>query len=136
VKVADGLDVPPPLDVGGCNDRLVATELAKSVAVITAVELAVIVPAVAVKLPEVAPAATVSDAGTVAWAVLEVSVTVAPPGGAAALKVTVQVLEAFDPRVPGAHCSDDTVAACGGGLEVLLLAAVWTWNALIASSQE
>ena len=43
MKAADGLDMPPPLDAGGCNDRLVATELARSVAVITAVELAVMV---------------------------------------------------------------------------------------------
>jgi hypothetical protein len=90
VKTADGLDVPPPLDAGGCNDRLVATELARSVAVITAVELAVIVPALAVKLPEVAPAATVIDAGTVSAAALLNSETVALPAGATVLSETVQ----------------------------------------------
>ena len=49
-----------------------------------------IVPAVAVKLAEVAPAATVADAGTVRAAALLDSVTVMPPDPAACDSVTVQ----------------------------------------------
>jgi hypothetical protein len=35
-------------------------------------------------------------------------VTAAPPAGAAAVRVTVHVLVAFDPRLEGAQVSDDT----------------------------
>ena len=44
----------------------------------------------AVKPAEVPPAATVTDAGTVRFVLLEESATAAPPEGAAALRDTVQ----------------------------------------------
>ena len=62
---------------------------------------------VALKVAEVAPAATVTDAGTVSTALVLVSVTTAPPAGATLVKVTVQVLEALGPRLAG-QANDDT----------------------------
>jgi hypothetical protein len=62
------------------------------VAVIVAVVAAVTVLVVIVNVPVVAFAATVTDAGTEADAVLLDSVTTAPPAGAAAARVTVPVL--------------------------------------------
>jgi hypothetical protein len=56
-----------------------------------AVWLDVIVPAVAVKVPVVAPAATVTEAGAVKSPLLLETETEAPPDGAAADRVTVQV---------------------------------------------
>ena len=56
----------------------------------------------------VADAGTVTDAGTVKVAFVFVSVTTAPPVGAACVKVTVQVLDAFCPKLVGLHASDDT----------------------------
>jgi hypothetical protein len=63
---------------------------------------------VALKVAVVAAAATVTDAGTVSVVLVLVSTTDAPPVGVALLSVTVQVLEAFGPRVVGLHASDDT----------------------------
>lgn len=60
------------------------------VAVRTAVSLDVTLTAVALKVPVVDPAATVTVAGTVTSLVLLVRVTAVPPVGAAALRVTVQ----------------------------------------------
>ncbi len=49
------------------------------------------VPAVAVKVVDVRPAATVTDPGTLRLVLVLVRVTVAPPAGAAPDRVTVQV---------------------------------------------
>ena len=46
-------------------------------------------PAVAVKLAEAAPAATAAEDGTVSSVLFEANATVDPPDGAAALNVTV-----------------------------------------------
>jgi hypothetical protein len=62
---------------------------------------------VALKVPVVAPAGTVIGAGTVRYALVSVSVTSAPPAGAAAGKVTVQVVVPFCPRLVGLHTRDD-----------------------------
>jgi len=64
----------------------------------------------AMKLAEVAAAATVTDAGTVSVALLVVRVTVAPPAGAAWDRVTVQVLEELGPRLAGLQTSEETSA--------------------------
>ena len=63
---------------------------------------------VALKVADVAAAATVTEAGTVSVELVLVSVTLAPPVGAAWVKVTVQVLEEFCPRLVGLHASDET----------------------------
>ena len=48
------------------------------------------------------------EAGTVSFALLFERVTLAPPVGAAWVKVTVQVLEAFGPRLLGLQDNADT----------------------------
>ena len=63
---------------------------------------------VALKGAEVAPAGTVTDAGTVTVALVFVRVTIAPPAGAAFVKVTVQVPEEFGPRLLGLQASEET----------------------------
>jgi hypothetical protein len=63
---------------------------------------------VALKVAVVAAAATVTDVGTVSVAFVLVSATTVPPVGATCVSVTVQVLEAFCPRLVGLHASDDT----------------------------
>jgi hypothetical protein len=64
---------------------------------------------VALKVAAVAAAATVTDAGTVSVGLVLERVTVAPPAGAAVLRVTVQVLDALGPRLVGAQASAETV---------------------------
>ena len=66
------------------------------------------VPAVAVKLAVVAPAATVTDAGTVSAALLSETVTLEPPAGAAAERLTVQFDLAPEARAAGVHCREET----------------------------
>ena len=63
---------------------------------------------VALKVADMAAAATVTDAGTVSVALVLVRVTAAAPVGAAWVKVTVQVLEACGPRVVGLQTSEET----------------------------
>ena len=67
-----------------------------------------IVPVVTLKVADVLVAATVTDEGTVSAALVFDKLTPAPPVGAACVKVTVQVLEEFCPRLPGLHDSVDT----------------------------
>jgi hypothetical protein len=72
-----------------------------------------------VKVAFVAPAATVTLAGTVAAAVLLlVSVTVAPPDGAALDNVTVPCELLPPTTVDGLNVSDDN-AACAGGFDIV-----------------
>ena len=63
---------------------------------------------VALKLADVAPAATLTEAGVVSTALLSERATLAPPAGAALVKVTVQVLEALGPRLLGVQAREDT----------------------------
>jgi len=73
--------------------------------------LLLIVVVVALKVAVVAAAATVTEAGTVRVALVFVSVTLTPPVGATCVNVTVQVLEAFCPRLVGLHANEETAGA-------------------------
>ena len=64
--------------------------------------------AVAVKVAVVAPAATVTEAGTVSRVLLLASVTAAPPERAGWVVVTVQELVALWPRLVGVQTTPDT----------------------------
>jgi hypothetical protein len=70
--------------------------------------LLLMVPVVALKVAVVAAASTVTDAGTVRVGLLLVRVTLAPPVGAAWVRVTVQVLVEFGPRLVGLQTSEET----------------------------
>jgi len=67
-----------------------------------------IVPAVALKVAVVDPAATVTEAGTVSADTLLDKATLAPPTGAAWVSVMVQVLGELCPRVVGLQLSEET----------------------------
>ena len=77
-------------------------------AVIVALALLPMVAVVTLKVAEVAAAATVTEAGTVNVALELESVTLAPPVGAAWVRVTVQVLEKLAPMLAGLQASDET----------------------------
>ena len=77
-------------------------------AVIVVVELLLMAAVVTAKVADVAAAATVTDAGTVNVALEFARVTLAPPVGAAWVKVTVQVLEEFAPMAVGLQLRDET----------------------------
>jgi len=66
---------------------------------------------VLVKLPVVAPAATVTDAGVVSAVLLSDTVTAVPPVGAADEIVTVQLVLPPDTTDVGVHVSPVTVGA-------------------------
>ena len=63
---------------------------------------------VALKVADMAAAATVTEAGTVRVALVLVRVTVAPPVGAGWVRVTVQELEELGPRLVGVQASVET----------------------------
>ena len=71
------------------------------------------------KVAPVAPATTVTLAGTVADALLEVSVTTAPPAGAAPASVTVPVAPAPPCTFAGDTLTDES-AGTGGGSKVIV----------------
>src|SRR5580704_4955873 len=87
VTVAWSLQLPVTLRATITTVRLLAMEAA----------------AVALKVAALAPAATVTDAGTVSAALLLASVTLDPPAGAAWGSVTVHVLTPLCPRLAGLH---------------------------------
>jgi len=65
-------------------------------------------PVVALNVIDADPAGTVTEAGTVNAEFVFVNVTAAPPAGAALVRVTVQVLDPFAPRLFGLQTTDDT----------------------------
>jgi hypothetical protein len=106
VKVTVPVEEFPPATLAGlmATDESAATVMDSvsvlltplSVAVIVAVTVLLTPPVATVKVPVVAPAATVMLAGTVAFVLLLESVTTVPPAPAGAAKVTVPVA-AFPP---------------------------------------
>ena len=65
---------------------------------------------VALKVAEVADAATVTEAGVERVGLVLERVTSAPPAGAAFVSVTVQMLDELDPRLEGLHAREETNA--------------------------
>jgi hypothetical protein len=63
---------------------------------------------VALNVAVVAAAATVTETGTVSVALVLVSVMLAPPAGAALVRITVQMPDAFGPRLVGLQASEET----------------------------
>ena len=94
----------------GVKLMVAVRELVPRVAVIVADWLLATAPAVALNTAEVAPAATITDGGTIKAALLLVNSTALPPAGAAWFSVTVQLLEADGPRVAGLQTSAETCA--------------------------
>ena len=72
--------------------------------------LAIVAAAVALKVAAIAPAATVTDGGTVSEGLLLATARLRPPAGAAWVRLTVQVLEALGPTLDGLQTSDETSA--------------------------
>ena len=75
---------------------------------IVALELLPMAAVVALKVAEIAAAATVTDAGTVSEELVLASAILAPPVGADWVKVTLHVLDEFGPRLAGLHESEET----------------------------
>ena len=88
---------------GAVSDRVAVWVLLLYVAVTVADPSLLIVPAVAVKVAVVAPAATATEAGTVSNPLLLDSVMLAPPAGAAEDTVTVHVELLPVARAVGLH---------------------------------
>src|SRR5207249_1259089 len=115
---AAGLTVTPTS--GGFSVSVTILDAPTEVAVMLACVTAVTAFVMTAKLAVVVPAATVTDAGTVAaLRLLLVNATTAPPAGAAALSVTVPVL--FAPPVSVAGFS--VIEASAG----LTISAVEAW---------
>jgi hypothetical protein len=76
--------------------------------VTVALALLLMAAVVTVKVADVAAAATVTEAGTVNVALEFVRVTLAPPVGAAWVRVTVHVLEELAPMPVGLQANDET----------------------------
>jgi hypothetical protein len=62
---------------------------------------------VALKVAVVAPAATITDGGTVSKALLLASVTAEPAMGAGVFNVAMQLAVALELRLPGLHMRDE-----------------------------
>jgi hypothetical protein len=114
-------ELVPAVVVAGASATEALAEEPFQVAVTPAVCAAAMFPAVAVKVAEAAPAAIVTLAGTVRLVEFDCRVTAAPPAGAPALSVTVQVAEAAGPSVAGLQESEVTVTGGAGGAGVTVM---------------
>jgi hypothetical protein len=105
-----GLQVSAETSTGATRLTVALAELLLYVA-LTVAFWSLAMPAVVVlNVAEVKPAATVTEAGTVSMLLVFVSDTAAPPAGAAFVSVTVQVPDAFGPKLAG-HANEETCAA-------------------------
>ena len=122
LNVTVPVEEAPPVTLDGLNERpegigALTVKVADLVVPLNSPEMLDVVLAatgvvVTVNVPLVAPAATVTLAGTVAAAVLLLpSVTTAPPVGAALLNVTVPVEEAPPVTLAGLTDTEETVGA-------------------------
>jgi hypothetical protein len=103
-----GLQATPETRTGASRLIVAVCELLPRVAVTVALcLLAIEAAAVALNVAVVAPAATVTDAGTVSEALLLASVTLAPPVGVAELKITVQLEAALVITFTGLQVRDE-----------------------------
>jgi hypothetical protein len=104
-----GLHARVETSTGASRLMVAVCEPLPRVAVTVAVWFLAMVPAVvALKVAVLAPAATVTDVGTVSEVLLLASVTLDPPVGAVWVSVTVQVLTALCPRLLGLHPTPET----------------------------
>jgi hypothetical protein len=104
-----GLRVSPLIVVEGLIVR-VAVWVTPNVALILAVWVAATLSVLTVKVAEVVPAAMLTDAGTVAFVLLDARATETPPVGAALLSVTVPVDVAPASTVVGANVRPATLS--------------------------
>jgi hypothetical protein len=129
-SVSTQLVAPPELSVvvaqaneesapRGVSVKLAVCELPFMLAVTTAICTSAVVPAVSVSDAELAPAATVSDAGAANRLLLLLRLTVAPPAAAGCESVTVQVELPPELRAVALHANEDSEAA---GVSVKLAA--------------
>ncbi len=133
-----GVQVSVEGSAGATSDRADVLLEPFNVAVTVAVASTETAAAVAVKVAVVAEAKTVTEAGTVAEALLEDRATAAPPVGAAEFRVTVQVEEPAPVKDEGEQAR---LLTSGGGavmlraevLEVPLAVAV-TVTAVVAAT--
>jgi hypothetical protein len=103
-----GVQATPEIEVGAARLRVAVCELVPRVAVTIALWLlAIPAAAVALNVAVEAPAATVTDPGTVSEVVLLASITLDPPAGAVWFSITVHVPTALCPRLAGVQASVD-----------------------------
>ena len=93
---------------GATSDTLAAAVLPFKAAVITAVLSAGIAPVLIANVADIAPAATLTDVGTVASVEPEVIRIWFPPASAGLDKATLHVADVFGPRAVGLHWSPVT----------------------------
>jgi hypothetical protein len=115
-----GLQASEDTRTGATRLTVALAELPLYVPVMVALELLAMAVVVALKVAEVAAAATVTDVGTVRVALVFVRLTLAPPVGAALVSEIVQMLEEFGPRFVGLQASDETSVE---GVRVMLVLA-------------
>ena len=135
----DGAASVPPPPPAGFTVRPAVRVVPPNEAVIVATVEVVTADVVTVNVRLVAPAGTVTLAGTVADAELSDSVTTAPPDGAAAVSVTVPVDELPPTTVVGLTDTADSVAAAGARVipsaanSVVLLSVAFSWTVVLST---